>query len=106
MYTTLRNLKERPDVSFVDCEEEDLPSRAGAQFYIGKRTEKIEHEEIGTCAAIEISQDADNIDQKVKWFTKINKKVQTFVGSISLIIFFSQVFSHFHILQTFRFSPP
>ena len=27
---------------------------------------KIEHELIGTCAGIEMSQDADNADQKVK----------------------------------------
>ena len=30
------NLKERQDVLFVDCEEEDLSSRTGAQFYLGK----------------------------------------------------------------------
>ena len=35
---------------------------------------KIEHEGIGTCASIEISQDADNADQKVKWFLKVPKK--------------------------------
>ena len=34
---------------------------------------KIEHEGMGTCARIDISQDADNTDQKVKWFLKIHK---------------------------------
>ena len=46
---------------------------------------KIEHEGIGNFARIEINQDADNADQKVKWF---------------------QVFIQVHILQIFRFSPP
>ena len=54
MHTTLRNLKERLDVWFVDCEEEDLSSRTRAQFYLGKRIDKIEFEEIGTCAGFEI----------------------------------------------------
>ena len=34
---------------------------------------KIEYEGIGTCARVEISQDADNADQKVKWFLKFYK---------------------------------
>ena len=34
---------------------------------------KIEHEGMGTCARIDISQDADNTDQKVKWFLKVHK---------------------------------
>ena len=37
--------------------------RSGAQFYLGKRIDKIEPEEIGgTCAEIKISQEADNAD--------------------------------------------
>ena len=39
------NLKERSDMWFVDFEEEDLSSRTGAQFYLGKRTDEIEHEQ-------------------------------------------------------------
>ena len=35
--------------------------------------EKIEHEGMGTCARIETSKDADNIDQTVKWFLKVHK---------------------------------
>ena len=73
MYTTLRNLKERLDVWFVDCEEKDLSSRTGAQFYLGKRTDKIEHEQIGTRTGIEMSQDPDSADQKVKWCLKVHK---------------------------------
>ena len=33
---------------------------------------KIKYEGIGTCARIELSQDADNADQKVKWFLKVH----------------------------------
>ena len=58
---------------FVDCEGEDLSSRPWAQFYLGKLTDKIELEKIGACAAIEISQDAANEDQIVKWFLKVRK---------------------------------
>ena len=35
--------------------------------------DKIEYERIGTCARIEISQDEDDPDQKVKWFLKVHK---------------------------------
>ena len=41
--------------------------------YLGKHTDKVEHGEIGTCARIEISQDADNADQKVKWSLQVDK---------------------------------
>ena len=34
---------------------------------------KVEYEVIGTCARVEISQGADNADQKVKWFLKVHK---------------------------------
>ena len=48
---------------FVDNEEEDLSSRTGERFYLGKRTiDKIEHRGMGTCARMEISQGADNAD--------------------------------------------
>ena len=44
--------------TFADCEEEELSSRTGGggggQFYLGKRTNKVEHVGIGTCARIEI----------------------------------------------------
>ena len=73
MRTTLRNLKERLDVWFVDREEEDLSSRTGAQFYLGKHMDKIEDKEIVTCARIEISQDTDNTDQKVNYFRTVHK---------------------------------
>ena len=32
---------------------------------------KIDYEGMGTCVRIEKSQDADNADQKVKWFMKV-----------------------------------
>ena len=50
-----------------------LSSRTGWKFYLGKRTNKIEHEGTGTCVRIEISQDTDNADQKAKWFLKVHK---------------------------------
>ena len=102
MYSTSRNLKERLDVRFVECEE-DLSSRTRVKFYLGKCIGKIEHEEIGSCAGIEISQDADHADQKIKWFPKVHK--HTFVGSIFFNYLFSQVFIKVHILHIFQFSP-
>ena len=41
--------------------------------WIGKRMSETGDERIGTCARIEISQDADNADQKVTWFLKVYK---------------------------------
>ena len=35
--------------------------------------DKIEHEGMGTCARIEINQDADNGEQKFEWFLKAHK---------------------------------
>ena len=72
-------------------------SRTGVQFYLGKRLDKIEHVEIGTCARTEISQDADNKDQKLKWFLKVHNTKQTFVESIFLIIFLPKLFLGSHI---------
>ena len=37
------------------------------------RERSIEHEGTGTCAGIEITQDADNADQKVRRFPKAQK---------------------------------
>ena len=54
----------------------NLPELCGGeQFYPGKRINKIEHEGLGTCARIKISQDADNAcaEQKVKRFLKVHK---------------------------------
>ena len=73
LHTTLRNLKERLDMWFIDCEEEHLSCRTGAQFYLRKYIDKIKHEKIGTYAGTEINQDADNADQKIKWFPKVHK---------------------------------
>ena len=53
-------MKERLNVWFVDCEEEDLSTRTGGEFYLGKCMKEIEHEGISTCAG------ADNADQKIK----------------------------------------
>ena len=87
---------------FVDCEEEDLSFRTGAQFYPGKLIDKIEHEETATCARIEINQDADNTDQKVKWFLKVHK-TSKLLWEACFNNLLSQVFIHVHILQIFQF---
>ena len=39
-------------------------SNLNQDTFLGYPADKIEHEEMGTCARIEISQDADNADQK------------------------------------------
>ena len=62
-----------------------LSSRTGAQCYLRKRIDKIEHEDIGAWERIEINQNADNADEKIKLFVKVHK---TFMGSMFLIIFF------------------
>ena len=56
------------------CQGEVLCFRTGVQFYLGKRIDNIELEETGTCARIDISQNAVNADQKVKWFLKVHKR--------------------------------
>ena len=55
------------------CQMTDSVIQNWGKFYLEKRTDKIEDEEIGTCARIEICQDADNADQKVKWFLKVHQ---------------------------------
>ena len=104
LYTTLRNLKEKLDVWFFDCEEEDLSSRAGAQFYLGKRIDKIEREEIGTCAGIEISQNADNADQK-NGFRKFIKHTNLCVKQIFNYLFFPKFLFMFTFCKCFDFTP-
>ena len=63
----LRQCMARKIVSRYMSNERPLSSELG-QFYLGKRTDKIEHEGMGTFAKIEVSQDADNPDQRVKLF--------------------------------------
>ena len=69
-----------------------------------KRTDNIEHEGIGTCARIEISLDADNANQKVKWFLKVHKTYKL-LWEAYFNYLFSQVFIQVHILQIFYFHP-
>ena len=56
-----------------------LPELGGGQFYLEneKRMNKIKHEGIGICPRIEISEDADNADRKVKWNTHV---VSTYIA--------------------------
>ena len=55
---------------------------------------------MGTYARIETNEDADNADQKVKWFLKVHKHT-SFCGKHIFNHIFSQVFIHVHILQIF-----
>ena len=66
---------------------------------------KVECERIGTCARIEISQDGDNADKKVKWFRKVDKTYKL-LWKAYFQLSFPQVFIQVHILQICRFSPP
>ena len=40
-----------------------MSSGTGAQFYLGKRIDKIEHKEKGACTRIEMRKDANNANQ-------------------------------------------
>ena len=65
---------------------------------------KIKYEGIDACARIEISEDAANADQKVKWFLKFHK-TRNFCGKHIFSFLLSQVSIQVQILQIFRFSP-
>ena len=65
---------------------------------------KIEHEGICTGGIIEISQDADNADQKVKWFLKVHKTYKLFREAYFQFSF-SQVFIQFTFYKYFDFHP-
>ena len=73
---------------FVGYEGEDLFCRTHAQFYMQKRTDTIEHEEIGTYARIQISQDADNADQKSKIVLKVDETYRLFWKAYFQLSFF------------------
>ena len=70
----------------------------GRNLNLGKRMDKIEHEEI-------VSQDADdNADQKAKWFLKA-ENIHTFVGSIFSVIFSRKFLFTFTFYNYFDFYP-
>ena len=87
------------------CPSELGGGGGGGQLYLGKRINKIEHEGMGTCGRIEVSQEAENADQKVKWFLKVHKN-RNFCGKHV----FSYLFSNFIFRFTFKkfvdFHPP
>ena len=58
---------------------------------------------IVTCVRIEIVQDTDNTDRKVKWFLKFHTN---FCGKQMFNYLFPQVFIHVHILQLLRSCGP
>ena len=60
---------------YVSNDRHCLPElgEGGGAILRWKMHSKIEHKGMGTCPSIEISQDADVPDQKVKWFLKVRK---------------------------------
>ena len=77
------------------------PPELAGNFYLGKHVDKIEHERMCICARIEISQNADNTDRKVKWFLKVSKTYKIFVGRIFLIIIFLKFLFTFTFYKLF-----
>ena len=67
--------------------------------------DKIEHEGMGTCARIEISQDAHTADQKIQWFLKLHRTYKLLWEAYFQLSFFPSFYSGSH-LQISRFSPP
>ena len=65
---------------------------------------KIEYEGIGTCARIEISQDADNADQKVKWFLKVLRRYKL-LWEACIFNFFPSFHSGSHFTNFSIFTP-
>ena len=61
-----------------------------------KAYEEIELEGIGTCARIEISQDADNADQKLKRFLKVHKAYTLLWEAYFQFSFFPSFYSRSH----------
>ena len=92
---------------FVDCQEEDLSSRTGDQFYLEKNINKTEFEKIVTCARIEIGQYAGNTDQKVKWFLKVRKTYKLLWEAYFQFSFFPSFYSgsYFTKFSIFSLSP-
>ena len=68
----------------------------GGEFYLGKRMNKFEHEGMGTCARIEISEDADNANQKVKWFLKVHKTYKLLWTAFFNYLFSPSFYSRSH----------
>ena len=57
---------------------------------------KIEHKGIGTYARTEISQEADNADQKVNWFLKVHKTYRLLCEAYFQCSFFPSFYSGSH----------
>ena len=66
---------------------------------------KIDYKGTGTCARIEISQDADNADQKVKWFLKVHKTYKLLCEAHFQFSFLPSFYSGSHFIN-FSILPP
>ena len=58
---------------------------------------------MGTYEKIEISQDADNADQKVKWFLKVHQTYKHLLEEYFLIIFFLKFLFNHTFSKSMRF---
>ena len=66
---------------------------------------KFEYKWIGTCARIEIRQDADNADQIVKWFLKVQKTLKLLWEACFQFSFFPSFSSGSHFKNFPIFNP-
>ena len=71
----------------------------------GKTHIQIEHEGLGTCARIAISQDANNADQKIKWFLKVYKACKLLWKAYFQLSFFLKLLFRFIFYKFFDFHP-
>ena len=67
---------------------------------------KIEYEGIGICARVEITQGADNADQKQKWFLKVHKIYKLLWEAYLQFSFFPSFYSGSHFINSSIFNPP
>ena len=66
---------------------------------------EIEDEGIGTCARIGISQDADNPEQKLKWFLKLHKTYKLLLEACFQFSFSPSFYSGSLFTKFFDFHP-
>ena len=74
-----------------------LSSRTAVQFYLGNRIDKLNMKRWVHVQETETSQDANNADQKVKWFLKVHKTYRL-LWEACFNFLFSQVFIQVPIL--------
>ena len=81
-----------------------LPELRG-NFTLENVYKKIEHEKMGNYARIEINQNVDNADQKVKWFLKVHKTYKLLWQAYFQFSFFPSFYSGSHFTNFSIFTP-